>query len=62
MAETVLSEFGQDIRAYTLIAASGGVHDYEIDGELVFSKKLLGRQPTPDEIVALVRERLDGRR
>lgn len=58
----MLSELGLDIRTYTLVASSGGVHDYEIDGELVFSKKLLGRQPTPDEIVAIVRERLDGRR
>jgi selenoprotein W-related protein len=62
VAESVLSELGLDIRTYTLVASSGGVHDYEIDGELVFSKKLLGRQPTPDEIVAIVRERLDGRR
>lgn len=59
MAETVLSEFGQDIDTYTLVAAAGGVHDYEIDGELVFSKKKIGRQPTADEIVTLVRERLD---
>lgn len=54
----MLSEFGQDIDSYTLIASSGGVHEYELDGELVFSKKQLGRQPTPDEIIALVRERL----
>lgn len=56
----MLSEFGQDIDSYTLIASSGGVHDYVMDGELVFSKKQLGRQPTTDEIVALVRERLGG--
>lgn len=57
MAETVLTEFGQDIASYTLVPSSGGVHDFEIDGELVFSKKQLGRQPSADEIVALVRDR-----
>lgn len=58
MAESILTEFGLDIAAVTLVPSRGGVHDIEVDGELVFSKKALGRQPTPEEIVALVRSRL----
>lgn len=58
MAESILTEFGLDVEAVTLVPSRGGVHDIEIDGELVFSKKALGRQPTPEEIVALVRSRL----
>ena len=58
MAETLLGEFGLELAAVTLVPSRGGVHDIEIDGELVFSKKAVGRQPTPEEIVELVRARL----
>ncbi len=58
MAETLLGEFGLELAAVTLVPSRGGVHDIEIDGELVFSKKAIGRQPTPEEIVELVRARL----
>ncbi len=58
MAETLLGEFGLELAAVTLVPSRGGVHDIEIDGELVFSKKAVGRQPTPEEVVELVRARL----
>ena len=58
VAEAVFTEFGLAIESYTLIPGSGGVHDITLDGELVFSKKAIGRQPTPEEIVDLIRPRL----
>ena len=38
----------------TLIKGSGGVFEITVDGNLLFSKKQLGRYPTDEEIVALV--------
>lgn len=38
--------------------ASGGRFELTLDGELIFSKKALGRHAEPGEIAALVRERL----
>lgn len=29
-----------------------------VDGELVFTKKMLGRYPQPDDVLPLLRERL----
>jgi len=29
-----------------------------VDGELVFTKRMLGRYPDPDDVVPLLRERL----
>lgn len=38
-----------------MIASGGGVHDIKANGQLVYSKHQTGKQPVPDEIVALVR-------
>jgi len=38
----------------TLIKGKGGVFEITVDGNLLFSKKQLGRYPTDEEIVALV--------
>jgi selenoprotein W-related protein len=58
LAEAVLTEFGTRIDAWTLVPGSGGVHEVEVDGELVFSKKETGRHPTAEEVVAAIRERM----
>jgi len=34
-----------------LVQGSGGVFDVEVDGKLIFSKKVAGRFPEDDEIV-----------
>ena len=38
---------------------TGGIFDVHVDGELVFTKKMLGRYPSPDDVLPLLRERLD---
>lgn len=38
----------------TLIKGSGGVLDVVLDGQLIFSKKQLGRFPEPGEIEKLI--------
>ena len=35
-----------------------GIFDVHVDGELVFTKSMLGRYPEPDEVVPLVEARL----
>lgn len=39
-----------------LVEASGGLFEVTVDGELVFSKKSLGRHAEPGEVVGLIRE------
>jgi selenoprotein W-related protein len=53
-----LDEFGRAIQAVTLIPSAGGVFEVTIDGELVFSKKRLGRHAEYKEIAAEVKKRL----
>ena len=41
-----------------LIKGSHGIFDVTLDGDLVFSKKALGRFPLPGEVETLLEERL----
>ena len=41
-----------------LVPGSGGVFDVHVDGELVFTKKMLGRYPQPDDVLPLLQARL----
>ncbi|MBL8986659.1 MAG: Rdx family protein [Gemmatimonadetes bacterium] len=38
------------------IPSSGGIFDVKVDGELVFSKKAVGRHAEPGEVVRLIRQ------
>ena len=49
-----MAEVGADVE---IIASSGGVFEVVVDGDLLFSKKALGRFPDPGEIVALIRQK-----
>ena len=40
-----------------LIASHGGVFEVTVDGDLMFSKKSLGRFPDDGEILGLIRAR-----
>ncbi len=46
------------IRSWTLIPGSGGVFEVRVNGDLIFSKKALGRHANPGEIVELFRQKL----
>ena len=54
----ILDEWEQEIGALELVPGTGGVFDVHLDGELVFTKTMLGRYPQPDEVVPLLRDRL----
>ncbi len=58
MTEQLVDEFGQSIQGVTLIPSSGGVFEVTVDGNLVFSKKKLGRHAEYAEIASEVRKRL----
>jgi selenoprotein W-related protein len=47
------------IRSWRLIPGKGGVFEVTLNGELVFSKKALGRHAEPGEIRALIVKKLD---
>jgi selenoprotein W-related protein len=41
-----------------LIESSGGVYEVVLDGDLVFSKRELGRHAEPGEVLEIIQERL----
>jgi len=47
------------IRSWTLIPSTGGLFEVAINGQLIFSKKALGRHAEPGEIRALIITTLD---
>jgi predicted Rdx family selenoprotein len=40
------------------VPGADGIFDVHVDGDLVFTKSMLGRYPEPGEVVPLLRERL----
>jgi len=43
-----LTEFGDEVQELVLIPSSGGVYEISRDGNLIFSKKEMGRFPETD--------------
>lgn len=54
MADELERELGAKVK---LKASHGGVFEVSVDGELVFSKKNLGRFPDAGETLKLIRSR-----
>ena len=50
LAGELLSRWAPIIRAIELVSGSNGRFDITLDGELVFSKKAVGRFPKPGEV------------
>ena len=44
--------------AVELVTGVGGIFDVHVDGELVFTKSMLGRYPQPEDVVPLLRAKL----
>lgn len=47
------------IASWRLIPSSGGLFEVTVNGELVFSKKALGRHAEPGEVRAAIEKKLD---
>jgi predicted Rdx family selenoprotein len=41
-----------------VVTGTGGIFDVHVDGELVFTKSMLGRYPEPEDVLPLLRPRL----
>lgn len=54
----LLHHFQHVIDEIVVVTGSGGVFDVEVDGELLFSKKAVGRHAHDGEVLALLRDRL----
>ena len=57
----MLEEWEEDgVGAVELGPGANGIFDVHLDGELVFTKSMLGRYPDPDDVLPLLRSRLSG--
>jgi selenoprotein W-related protein len=54
----VLEEWERGLDVLEVVPGRGGIFDVHVDGELVFTKSMLGRYPDPDDVLPLLRERL----
>jgi len=54
LATSILEKFQPDITELKLKPSSGGVFEISKNGELIFSKKKLGRFPEPREVEDLL--------
>ena len=55
MTEELLTEFEPQVASWKLIPSKGGVYELTVNGELLFSKKKLGRHAEIDEIRQLLK-------
>jgi selenoprotein W-related protein len=60
MTEELLAEFESTIASWKLVPSRSGVFEFSLNGELLFSKKKLGRHAEIDEIRKLLKARLKG--
>jgi selenoprotein W-related protein len=44
--------------ALELVPGTGGVFDVDLDGERIFTKRMIGRYPEPEDVLPLLRERI----
>ena len=54
----MLTGWAPAIKNVELVPSSQGRFEVTLDGELIFSKKALGRHANPGEVAALVRDKL----
>jgi selT/selW/selH-like putative selenoprotein len=54
----ILEEWEDVVGVVEVVPGANGIFDVHVNGELVFTKAMLGRYPQPDEVVPLLRERL----
>jgi predicted Rdx family selenoprotein len=55
---TILAELEDRVADVEVVMGVGGIFDVHVDGELVFTKSMLGRYPQPDDVMPLLRPAL----
>jgi selenoprotein W-related protein len=56
LVSDLLREFESDIESIQLLPSDGGRFEVNVNGNLVFSKKQLGRHAEPGEVAGLIRK------
>jgi selenoprotein W-related protein len=54
MTEELMNNFKGSVAGINLIPSGGGVFEVIVDGDLIFSKKELGRFPNEQELTQLI--------
>ena len=54
----LLEEWEGAIAVLEVVPGTGGIFDVHVDGELLFTRSMLGRYPQTDEVVPLLRTSL----
>ena len=54
----MLSGWGPVLEVLEIIPGTGGVFDVHVDGDLLFTKSMIGRYPDPEDVLPLLRERI----
>ena len=54
----MLEEWERVVGAVEVVPGVGGIFDVWVDDERVFTKKMLGRYPQPDDVVPYLRDKL----
>jgi len=60
LASDLAREFEPEIESLELLPSDGGKFEVSVNGELVFSKKQLGRHAEPGEVTGLVKKIIEG--
>ena len=61
LTAALLDRWENVIRTLEIVPGTGGIFDVHVNGELVFTKSMLGRYPDPENVLPLVAEHIDGR-
>ncbi len=54
----ILEDWEHAVSAVEVVTGANGIFDVHVDGELVFTKSMLGRYPDPDDVVPLLADKL----
>ena len=54
----ILEEWEGVVGAVEVVPGADGIFDVQVDGELVFTKSMLGRYLEPDDVAPLLRAKL----
>lgn len=56
----MIGGWGPLLKVLELVPGTGGIFDVHLDDELIFTKKMIGRYPDPEDVLPLLRERIGG--
>ena len=62
MAQELLSTFSEELGSVTLVPGTGGIFTIEVDGELIWDRKVDGGFPDVKALKGRVRDRVDPER